>query len=121
MSVEGYSHSETGSNYNLLLLLAALAAAQNISNAQESIETVTADTPSAISQSLKYDGELLRAMQSTVTEYDTSMNAEYQEYMDDMENVQKLLMATKILTDESDQLDPEFSNIIQKNFMDLLD
>ncbi len=121
MSVEGYDHSETGSSYNLLLLVAALAAAQNISNAQESIETVTTETPSKISQPLKYDYESLRALQGTVTEYDTSMNAEYQGYMDDMENVQKLLIATKLLTDDSDQLDPEFSNIIQKNFMDLLD
>lgn len=121
MSVEGYDHSETGSSYNLLLLVAALAAAQNISNAQESMETVTTGNPSVVSQPLKYDFEALRATQSTVTEYNTEINAEYQEYVTDMENVQKLLMATKRLTDESDKLDSEFSNIIQKNFMDLLD
>lgn len=120
MSLVGYDQSKTGAHYNILLLL-ALAAAQNISNAQESMKTISTETPSTVTQSVRRHYEALRDTQGTITEYDTEMNVEYQEYITDMENVQKLLMATKSLTEESDQLDPEFSSIIQKNFMDLLD
>ncbi len=119
MSSVGYDQSQTGANYSLLLL--ALVAAQSISNAQEPIETITTENPSTISQPLEYTYEVLKDIQDTVTEYDTELNLEYQEYITDMENVQKLLMATKSLAEDSDQFDPEFSSIIQKNFMDLLD
>ncbi len=123
MSTEQYKYeNKTGRNLGLAALLALVS--PNMIHANEPSQNE--DFPSAIVQFIESSGvdidfDTLFKESDSITEYVSTETSEYMEYMLDMENIKALVVASKQLMIESDQLDPEFSSIIQKNFMDLLD